>query len=85
MADTYNSKDKAHKLIELVNKAFDSYDFRDEQGMTSDNLIVEALDTDVSFLAHCVAEQMKGVNGRCYPYDREEIIEHINSECEVEA
>jgi len=85
MADNYNSKENADKLIELVNKAFDSYDFRDEQGMSGDNLIVEALSSDVSFLAQCVAQDLNGINGRCYPYSREEVIEHIKSECDIEA
>ena len=83
--ENYNSKENADKLIELVNKAFDSYDFRDSQGMSGDNLIVEALSTDVSYLAHCVAQDLNGTNGRSYPYDREEIIEHINSECGIAA
>ena len=81
----YNSKDNAAQLKQIVKQRLSESDIRAEGQMYPDTLLVSALGTPVEFLASCVSQELKGINGANYPWTEEELCEHIDQECGITA
>jgi len=84
MAD-YNSKDNAAQLKQIVSARLSEVDLRDQREMYPDTLLVSALGTPVEYLASCVSQELKGINGANYPWTEEELSEAIDQECGITA